>query len=954
MKLIKRLWVFVALIIVFVFADNVYSANELQTRQDGKGCYYVEYTVGDQKARTNSVCFDETTDAMSNKKVVYLSQSDGASDPIVTSKGKLYMEIVGRNPSYNILNEEKGEYEIKGSELIRPNGDKSATASGDSPIVEVVAKFDDEAGQVVSSASLENGNFDDQNTRKDSFDRFANMIANEQFAAAYSQLEPAGVAIDDAKTEESAPDERKDEEQPEDYGDDEEVCYENSGKLGWIICPVISGISGIGEWLWGEVETNFLQLSVEDFFKKNDGIEKAWAIFRDMANVIFIIFFLIVIFSQLTGVGIDSYGIKKILPKLIITAILINLSYLICVLAVDLSNILGSGLNSLFTSMASSIEVTTVEASPGASIAAAGLGGGGLVLFSLLTTPLGAVTLAGAIAAVGLTVLGIAISLMVSILFLFLVLMIRNAGIVILIAIAPIAIVCYMLPNTEKFYKKWFDLLKSLLFVYPICGALVGAGKLAGNILASTGTEAMTIAGMIVEVLPFFLIPTLLKQSLSLAGNIGAKLSATGKSLGRRGSTTARGAITNSGRFKDWSQVQAANKAGRIQRRLEGKVNRGGTLSRWQRAKLRAAQDTVLAQNKAEEENKLRATGGYTEAMTYKQNMATRAETEAISRLNDPTVRKAEAQAMADEARLKRDKARTTLMMNETKGEGLEQLMNRWNTAFDGGNSDDLSALTNVINQRYGATGANSIASSLSTKTNIANNQNYQNSMKALQQTMSDNASLAGNMKTKAPDAYQMIGDAGMRYDKGTNSMVQEDMSYFTKNNKVATKLSDWANVSGDTLQRAIDEGTISTDTMQKLLTSDDPSIASGIQSEEGKRQTLEAGVYNRENGTSLSNAAASNAYQANQQSMQQRQQWEDDATRIGKSTINVPPGLTISGGTPAKTIQGYAAPASFNTNGQAPMFDAKSNQYYYKEYDKSGKETGGKWNVTTGRYISK
>ena len=471
----------------------------------------------------------------------------------------------------------------------------------------------------------------------------------------------------------------------------------------------------------------------------------------------------------------------------------------------------------------------------------------------MLTGPLGIIS-------AGLCILGIILTIVVSMLFLFLVLMIRNAGIVILIAIAPIAIVCYMLPNTEKFYKKWFDLLKSLLFVYPICGALVGAGKLAGNILASTGTEAMTIAGMIVEVLPFFLIPTLLKQSLSLAGNIGARLSATGKSLGRRGSTTARGAITNSGRFKDWSQVQAANKAGRIQRRLEGKVNRGGTLSRWQRAKLRAAQDTVLAQNKAEEENKLRATGGYTEAMTYKQNMATRAETEAISRLNDPTVRAAEERALEDDARRKREAANAALMMSKHSLDTQDQLVDRWDAAFESGNAEDLSALTTVMHRRFGSAGMNAIASKLSEKTDIKDNINYQTSMQALQRTLNENGSMAGDMKSKASDAFQMISNGGIAKDKDGNIGYQ-DMSWFSENNGVATKSTDWASSSAATLQRGLastkdnDKPVIDDEMLDELLTSDDPAIAA-FRSDARNRNLLQAAKEARESGIKFADIA--------------------------------------------------------------------------------------------------
>ena len=391
------------------------------------------------------------------------------------------------------------------------------------------------------------------------------------------------------------------------FDEDEDACYANSGKIGWIICPIINGIAGVGKWLWEEVEANFLQIKPGDLFRSGSGVNEAWKIFRDIANTIFIIFFLFVIFSQLTGVGIDNYGIKKILPKLIVVAILINLSFLLCAFAVDLSNILGVGLNNMFSSMANLVTVPVQNYTPGQPLVSFGLGaagaGAGLTLFALFANPVGAISFLTIAAAIGLTVLGIVISLVISILFMYLVLMVRYAGIVILIAVAPVAIVCYMLPNTEQIWKKWLNLLKSLLMVYPICGALIGAGRLAGHILASTGTTSMVIAGMIVEVVPFFLVPMLLKQSLALAGNIGAKLMSMGKSTGRGLSKTARGAVTSSPRFKDFSKLEQsrseANRAQRIQDKLKAKKERlaknGGTLSERDNERLLKATETTNA-----------------------------------------------------------------------------------------------------------------------------------------------------------------------------------------------------------------------------------------------------------------------------------------------------------------------------------------------------------------------
>ena len=363
-------------------------------------------------------------------------------------------------------------------------------------------------------------------------------------------------------------------------GDEQETkCYRAKGIVPYLVCPAISAISGIGDYVYNQVEEDFLQVRVDKLFEKDGGLETAWEIFRNFANIVFVLLFLVVIFSQLTGVGIDNYGIKKILPKLIVAAVLINVSFFICELLADLSNVLGSALKDLFSGLAKEINVDGQAVGAGQSIVAAGIAGGGALIWGLFTSGFGGVALAAA--TVGIAVLGVLITLVVSILVLYLILMIRNAGIVLLIAIAPVAIVCYMLPNTEKLFKKWVGLLKALLLVYPICGLLLGGGIFAGHVLASIGTTPMIIAGMVVEVLPFFFIPTILKNSLSMMGNIGSKLSSFGKSMGKRMSGSAQSAIKNSDKFKDWSGYQreqvAAKRAQRaVRRNNEDIANRIG------------------------------------------------------------------------------------------------------------------------------------------------------------------------------------------------------------------------------------------------------------------------------------------------------------------------------------------------------------------------------------------
>ena len=374
---------------------------------------------------------------------------------------------------------------------------------------------------------------------------------------------------------------------------DDEICMDNSGAVGWMVCPLIEAGSEIASFMYNEIEADFLQLKAGKMFERDGGLETVWKMFRDIANVVFIIFFLVVIFSQLTGIGIDNYGIKKILPKLIVVAIVMNISFLLCALAVDISNIIGRGLNELFTSMAMMVPVETVQPTVSGSLAAGGLIGGGTVLFVLLTNPV--VTFAAVAVAVGIAVLGIVVSLGVSIFFMYLALMVRNMGIVLLIAVSPVAIVCYMLPNMDKTAKRWYEMLKALLLVYPICGALIGAGKLAGRLLGSFETPGFAVAGMVAEVIPFFMIPKILKSSLQLMGNLGARLMATGRTIGKRGAGAVKGSINSSKRYQDWSNFNKEQSAYRNAVKVRDRLSKRSNLNEAQRNRYVRAQHAAAA-----------------------------------------------------------------------------------------------------------------------------------------------------------------------------------------------------------------------------------------------------------------------------------------------------------------------------------------------------------------------
>ena len=284
--------------------------------------------------------------------------------------------------------------------------------------------------------------------------------------------------------------------------------------IGWLVCPVMNFVASINDAAYSAI-SGFLDIKPAILSDgNNSGAKQGWDFFRNIANAIFAVIFLWIIFSQISNVGVSNYGIKKILPRLIIGALLVNLSYYLCQIFVDLSNILGHTLKDALEAGAGEIGTTSEAAGWGSVIAAAIVGVGGVAAFAALA--IGIPTLAAGFLAI-MTV--------------FIILVVRQAGIILLIAMSPMAFAAWLLPNTEDLFKKWIKMFRGLLLVFPIISLLYGAGKLAGAVLASNATvdpnnpdETMQLVALAATTMPLIATPFVLQNSLSSLGSIGAKI----------------------------------------------------------------------------------------------------------------------------------------------------------------------------------------------------------------------------------------------------------------------------------------------------------------------------------------------------------------------------------------------------------------------------------------------
>ena len=322
--------------------------------------------------------------------------------------------------------------------------------------------------------------------------------------------------------------------------------------IGWIVCPIVRGSTGVVVGLYNFMQANFLNIKSDQLFSnsgKGQEAFKHWVTFRDIANIFFVIMIAIIIFSQVTGVGISNYGIKKMLPKIIIYAILVNISWYIVVIAIDISNIVGSTLfkwlsNDGNWNFSSDVQK---ETSPVEGILTG-------------TAATGALIAAGVTAALvgGATILLFIVSAALAVVMTVFILMIREAAVIVLVVTSPLAFVAGLLPNTEGVFKKWIKLTKNMLMIYPICSLIVGGALFVSNLLYGVVDDPLLkIIYGVLPILSLFAIIAVIKTVLSFIDGL------TGGNL-RGAIDKMSGRINTAGQNSNWakaSREKAANRS---------------------------------------------------------------------------------------------------------------------------------------------------------------------------------------------------------------------------------------------------------------------------------------------------------------------------------------------------------------------------------------------------------
>ncbi len=323
-------------------------------------------------------------------------------------------------------------------------------------------------------------------------------------------------------------------------GQSDNSCESSGGVLSWIICPILDMVDGGIHAIEGEIK-NLLETKSAPF--ADDGnLHQAWGQIRNIAYIILLPIMLVMVIGTAIGVsGIDAYTVKRAMPRLLIAVIFITLSWSICTFMINLVNVIGAGIYGLLTYPFNAAHLPTSLAdvlgvSGGLSAgAASALGFGGIIVAS-----------GGFGAAIGVILL-YALSALLAIVIAFSILALRQMIIIMLVLLAPLAIIVWIFPGNDKGWKIWWDSFFKLLLMYPLIMVIFAASAIFGGI-ATTYQQGLLgiLIGVTAYIAPFFLIPFTFRFAGGLFANISGFVNDKSRGLFDR-SKKARQGIYSSG-----------------------------------------------------------------------------------------------------------------------------------------------------------------------------------------------------------------------------------------------------------------------------------------------------------------------------------------------------------------------------------------------------------------------
>jgi hypothetical protein len=344
-----------------------------------------------------------------------------------------------------------------------------------------------------------------------------------------------------------------------------------AGPVARATASVIGHIVSMLIWIGGGILVVLIQLliwvSSYNEFVTSEAVTQGWRIIRDVCNMFFILILLIIAFA--TVLNIEGYSWKKLLPKMLLMAVLINFSKLICGVAIDMAQV---------------VMLTFVNGFRD-------IGGGNLSdmlgVNQLLNISKEGATDVEMLSVVGTYILGLGyviVSIGVIVIILF-VLVMRMVMLWILVTLSPLAFLLWSLPGTSTYGNKWRSQFTENVVSGPILAFFIWLSfasvtvdvKNISSSVTFTGSDnekahqgKLAAAGLSTAGTPEGMLKFVISIGMLMGGVIitkdlgGAAAKAVGKGMAvnnwakKKAGNAAKAVATNTGRFAAQTSMRGA------------------------------------------------------------------------------------------------------------------------------------------------------------------------------------------------------------------------------------------------------------------------------------------------------------------------------------------------------------------------------------------------------------
>ncbi|TSC72317.1 MAG: Uncharacterized protein G01um101438_635 [Parcubacteria group bacterium Gr01-1014_38] len=243
-------------------------------------------------------------------------------------------------------------------------------------------------------------------------------------------------------------------------------------------------------------------------FADNEWVKDGWKITRDTLNVVFILSLLAIAFATIAG--IEGYGMKQLLPRLIVAALLVNFSLAIGGAFINFSNIAMRTLAGSTATPGSTLSIRLANVTvikdffsldPNITwdkLLPVGPSTPAVVPTSPVKTPNDLktnqqlqYTLGALIAAIMLTIVTIAIGAVA------LMLVIRIVALYVLLILSPVGFVFSILPQTAGYARQWWDALIKYVLYGPVVVFFLTLATRIGTPEGSRNPSFRTLSGQL-------------------------------------------------------------------------------------------------------------------------------------------------------------------------------------------------------------------------------------------------------------------------------------------------------------------------------------------------------------------------------------------------------------------------------------------------------------------------